>query len=116
MWVTVNIGKQTLKVFFDTGCGSGLRISRSALDALPKNALNSARLRKRRAMGVGGIEQEHVGDLREAKLGSVRITPLEFDTSASSDEMLLGWLPFKQSRITLDFEKKTVWVEPSNAE
>jgi len=64
-------------------------------------------------MGVGGVEQEYVGVLREASLGSVRITPLEFDISAGSAEMLLGWLPFKQSRMTIDFERKKVWVEPS---
>jgi len=113
LWLNIKIGKQTIKAFFDTGCGSGLRLSRAVLEAIPENALTSTRFRKRKAMGVGGVEQEHVGILKEAEMGSVRMTPLEFDTSAASREILLGWLPFKQSRITIDFEKKKVWVEPS---
>lgn len=113
MWVKIKIGTQELTAFLDTGCGSGLRLSKAAMDALPKSALTSSRLRKRRAMGVGGVEQEYVGVLREATLGSVRITPLEFDIGTGSPDMLLGWLPFKQSRITIDFERKKVWVESS---
>lgn len=113
LWVKIKIGTQSVKAFFDTGCGSGLRLSRSALETLPETALTSTRLRKRKAMGVGGVEQEHVGVLQEAEIGSVRMIPLEFDTSAASRDNLLGWLPFKQSRITIDFEKKKVWVEPS---
>jgi hypothetical protein len=116
MWVKIKTADQTVKAFFDTGCGSGLRISRTTLDALPKSALQSTRLRKRQAMGVGGVEQEHVGVLKEAMLGSVRMIPLEFDISSGSEAILLGWLPFNQSRITLDFEKKMVWVEPSAAQ
>lgn len=116
MWVDIKIGAQNLTAFFDTGCGSGLRLSKAVLDALPKSLLTSPHLRKRKAMGVGGVEQEHVGVLREATIGNVRMTPLEFDMSAGSTDILLGWLPFKQSRITLDFEKKKVWVEPSSAE
>lgn len=112
MWVKIKVGSQTVRAFFDTGCGSGLRLSAAALDAIPKTAFTSPRLRKRRAMGVGGIEHEQVGVLREAELGTLRMVPLEFDTSPGSSDMLLGWLPFKQTRMTIDFEKKKVWVEP----
>lgn len=114
LWVKIKVGSQTIRAFLDTGCGSGLRLSSSALEALPETALTSTRLRKRKAMGVGGVEQEHVGLLKEAEIGSVRMIPLEFDTSAGSRDILLGWLPFKQSRITIDFERKKVWVEPSS--
>lgn len=112
MWVKIKVDQQTISAFFDTGCGSGLRLSAQALEKLPKSALVSATLRKRRAMGVGGIEQEQVGVLRQAQLGSVRMVPLEFDTSPNSHDILLGWLPFKQSSITIDFEKRIVWVAP----
>ncbi|RFC45295.1 MAG: Aspartyl protease [Verrucomicrobia bacterium] len=112
MWIKIKIGSQTVRAFFDTGCGSGLRLSTAALDAIPKSAFSSPHLRKRRAMGVGGIEHEKVGVLREAELGTLRMVPLEFDTSPSSNDILLGWLPFKQTRMTIDFEKKKVWVEP----
>jgi len=116
MWIKIKIGDQTIRAFFDTGCGSGLRLSAAALAAIPQSSLATPRLRKRRAMGVGGIEHEQVGVLREAELGSLRMVPLEFDTSVSSNEMLLGWLPFKQTRMTIDFEKKKVWVEPVKAD
>jgi hypothetical protein len=116
MWIKIKIGNQMIRAFLDTGCGSGLRLTADALNSLPKDALATQRLRKRRAMGVGGIEHEQVGVLCEAQLGSLRIAPLEFDTSVSSSEMLLGWLPFKQTRMTIDFEKKKVWVEPSKAD
>ena len=114
MWVQVKVGAQTVRAFFDTGCGSGLRIPQLILDTIPKNYVSTPRLLKRKAMGVGGIEVEHVGLLREAQMGGVRISPLEFDTSAGSSDALLGWGPFKRHRITLDFERKKVWVEPAS--
>jgi len=113
MWVYVKIGAQTVRAFFDTGCGSGLRIPQLILDTIPKNHVSTPRLLTRKAMGVGGVEVEHVGLLREAQVGSVRMSPLEFDTSAGSSDALLGWGPFKRHRITLDFEQKKVWVEPA---
>ncbi len=112
MWIMVRIGAQNVRAFFDTGCGSGLRLTSKALEALPKGAIASPRLRSRRAMGVGGVETERVGVLKEGILGSLRMAPLEFDTSPGSNDVLLGWLPFKESRMTIDFEKRKVWVEP----
>jgi hypothetical protein len=113
MWVSLKIGAQTVRAFFDTGCGSGLRIPQLVLDTIPQTSVSTPRLIKRKAMGVGGIEVEHVGLLKEAYLGNVRLTPLEFDTSSGSREALLGWGPFRRHRITLDFEKSRVWVEPA---
>lgn len=111
MWVTLKVGAQTVRAFFDTGCGSGLRIPQLILDTIPQTWVTTPHLLKRKAMGVGGIEVEHVGLLKEARLGSLRISPLEFDTSAGSNDALLGWGPFRRHRITLDFEQKKVWVE-----
>jgi hypothetical protein len=112
MWVKIKVDQQSISAFFDTGCGSGLRLSAQALAKIPKTALVSTTLRKRKAMGVGGVEQEQVGVLKQAQLGSIRMIPLEFDTSANSSDILLGWLPFKQSRMTIDFERRTVWIAP----
>ncbi len=116
IWIQIKVGTQTVRAFFDTGCGSGLRLTASALASVPKSAIASPRLRKRNAMGVGGVEQEHVGVLHEATLGTLRVAPLEFDTSAASKDVLLGWLPFRQSRMTIDFEKRKVWVEATKRE
>jgi hypothetical protein len=53
-----------------------------------------------------------VGHLYGAYLGQVRIEPLEFDTSPGTTEALLGWAPFKRNRITIDFIRRKIWVEP----
>lgn len=113
MWVKLEIEGQFVRAFLDTGCGSGLRLPEKTLKQLPGSALKSPYLRKRKAMGVGGVEQERVGILREAILGNLRLTPLEFDTSTGGSDTLLGWLPFRKNRITLDFERRKVWVERS---
>ena len=111
MWVSLQVGGQSVRAFLDTGCGSGLRLPEKTLKQLPEGALKSPFLRKRKAMGVGGVEQERVGILREAILGNLRLTPLEFDTSAGGSDTLLGWLPFRKNRITIDFDRRKVWVE-----
>ena len=112
MWLVLNIAGKEVRAFFDSGCGSGLRLPAAVVQALPAAALKSQHLRKRRAMGVGGVEIEQVGLLYGAQLGQVRIEPLEFDTSPGSTEALLGWAPFKKNRITIDFTRRRVWVEP----
>ena len=112
MWLVLNISGKQVRAFFDSGCGSGLRLPAAVVKGLPAAALKSQQLRKRRAMGVGGVEIEQVGLLYGAQLGQVRIEPLEFDTSPGSTEALLGWAPFKKNRITLDFTRRTLWVEP----
>ena len=113
MWVSLQIDDQSVRAFFDTGCGSGLRLPEKTLKQLPEGALKSPFLRKRKAMGVGGVEQERVGILREAILGNLRLTPLEFDTSSGGSDTLLGWLPFRKNKITIDFDRRKVWVERS---
>lgn len=116
MWLTLNIAGKAVRAFFDTGCGSGLRLPGTVVKGLPAAALQSANLRKRRAMGVGGIEIEQVGALHGAQLGKVRIEPLEFDTIPGSTETLLGWGPFKKNRITIDFTRRQIWIEPKTGE
>lgn len=111
MWITLSIGNQSVRAFFDTGCGSGLRLTSEILASLPKSVFASTYLKKRRAMGVGGVEMERVGVFKEATLDTLRMRPLEFDTSPGSRDVLLGWLPFSQNRMTIDFEKKRIWVE-----
>lgn len=112
MWLVLKIAGTEVRAFFDSGCGSGLRLPEAVVRKLPKTALKSELLRKRKAMGVGGVETEQVGQLNGAYLGQVRIEPLEFDTSPGTTEALLGWAPFKKNRITIDFERRKIWVEP----
>jgi len=112
MWVVLNIAGKEVRAFFDSGCGSGLRLPAVLVKGLPAAALKSQQLRKRRAMGVGGVEIEQVGLLYGAQLGQDRIEPLEFDTSPGSTEALLGWAPFKKNRITIDFTRHKLWIEP----
>lgn len=112
MWLLLNIAGREVRAFFDSGCASGLRLPPAVVKGLPAAALKSQHLRKRRAMGVGGVEIEQVGLLYGAQLGQVRIEPLEFDTSPGSTEALLGWAPFKKNRITLDFTRRKLWIEP----
>jgi hypothetical protein len=116
MWVNLQIDGQSVRAFLDTGCGSGLRLPEKTLKQLPESALISPFLKKRKAMGVGGVEHERVGILREAILGNLRLTPLEFDTSTGGSHTLLGWLPFSKNRITIDFERRKVWVERADAD
>jgi hypothetical protein len=52
-----------------------------------------------------------VGVFKEATLDTLHVRPLEFDISPGSRDVLLGWLPFSQNRMTIDFEKKRIWVE-----
>jgi hypothetical protein len=112
MWLVLKIAATQVRAFFDSGCGSGLRLPEAVLKKLPKSALKSQLLSKRKAMGVGGVETEQVGQLLGASLGQVRIEPLEFDTSPGTTEALLGWAPFKKNRITIDFTRHKIWVEP----
>jgi hypothetical protein len=112
MWLVLRIAGTEVRAFFDSGCGSGLRLPEAVVKKLPKAALKSQLLRKRKAMGVGGVETEQVGQLHGAYLGQVRIEPLEFDTSPGTTEALLGWAPFKKNRITIDFIRRKIWVEP----
>jgi hypothetical protein len=112
MWLTLHIAGKEVRAFFDTGCGSSLRLPGAVVKGLPETALKSQNLHKRKAMGVGGVEIEQVGQLRGAQVGMVRIEPLEFDTSSASTEALLGWGPFKENRITIDFPRRKIWVEP----
>lgn len=112
MWLVLRIAGKEVRAFFDSGCGSGLRLPGSVVKKLPATAFKSEPLRKRKAMGVGGVEVEQVGQLSEAQLGQVRIEPLEFDTSPGTTEALIGWAPFKNNRITIDFTQRTLWVEP----
>jgi hypothetical protein len=112
MWLLLQIAGKEVRAFFDSGCGSGLRLPPAAVKGLPAGALKSGHLRKRRAMGVGGVEIEQVGQLYGAQLGQVRIEPLEFDTSPGSTEALLGWAPFKKNKITIDFTRHKIWIEP----
>ena len=112
LWVNVNIAGQSVRAFFDTGCGSSLRLPASALANLPPSAWTSSNRKKREAMGVGGVEMEEIGTLKEAFVGKVRITPVEYDTSAVCRDAMLGWGPFRNNRITLDFQRNCVWVEP----
>jgi hypothetical protein len=112
MWLVLKIAGTEVRAFFDSGCGSGLRLPGSVVKKLPDTAIKTGPLRKRKAMGVGGVEIEQVGQLSGAQLGQVRIEPLEFDTSPGSTETLIGWAPFKKNRITIDFTQRKIWVEP----
>jgi hypothetical protein len=112
MWLVLRIAGAEVRAFFDSGCGSGLRLPESVVKKLPQTVFNSQPLRKRKAMGVGGVEIEQVGQLHGAQLGNVRIEPLEFDTSPGTNESLIGWAPFKKNRITIDFAQRKIWIEP----
>ena len=113
IWVVVKIEDKEVRAFFDSGCGSSLRIPPDILKTIPKSAFVSENLQKRRAMGVGGIEIERVGKFKRAQVGNVRFEPLEFDTSPGSNEALIGWGPFSKHRITIDFVEHKIWVEPT---
>jgi hypothetical protein len=111
LWMDLWIGSMKIQAFFDSGCGTSLRIPKETLDSIPKNLVLSQSIKQRKAMGVGGVEVEDVGVLREAKIGNLKISPLEFDTTSSTTETLLGWGPFKNSRLTIDFVKNKIWFE-----
>ena len=105
------IGSMKIQAFFDSGCGTSLRIPKETLDSIPKNFVLGQNVKQRKAMGVGGVEVEDVSVLREARIGNLKISPLEFDTTSSTTETLLGWGPFKNSRLTIDFVKNKIWFE-----
>jgi hypothetical protein len=88
------IGSKKIPAFFDSGCGTSLRIPKAILDSIPKAQILTTSLKQRKAMGVGGVEIEDVGVLREARLGNLKISPLEYDTTLSTTETLIGWGPF----------------------
>jgi hypothetical protein len=111
LWVDLWIGTLKIQAFFDSGCGTSLRIPKEILDSIPKNFVLNQSIKQSKAMGVGGVEVEDVGVLREAKLGNLKISPLEFDTTSSTTETLIGWGPFKNSRLTVDFIKNKIWFE-----
>jgi hypothetical protein len=111
LWMDLWIGSMKIQAFFDSGCGTSLRIPKEILDSIPKNFVLSHGSKQRKAMGVGGVEVEDVGVLKEAKIGNLKISPLEFDTTSSTTETLLGWGPFKNSRLTIDFVKNKIWFE-----
>ena len=111
LWIDLWIGSMKVQAFFDSGCGTSLRIPKETLDSIPKNFVLNQGVKQRKAMGVGGVEVEDVGVLREAKIGNLKISPLEFDTTSSTTETLLGWGPFKNSKLTIDFVKNKIWFE-----
>ncbi len=113
LWVKVTIAGQKIPAFFDTGCGSTLRLPSTVLEKLPASAWASTHRSTRAAMGVGGVEMEEIGTLHEARIGGVRLTPVEYDTSPTTRDAMLGWGPFRKNRITIDFQRKCVWVEPT---
>ena len=112
IWVDLWIGSKKIPAFFDSGCGTSLRIPKAILDSIPKAQLLNTNLKRRKAMGVGGVEIEDVGVLREVRLGNLKISPLEYDTTLSTTETLIGWGPFKNHRLTIDFTRNKIWFEP----
>lgn len=113
LWIDLHIGNQRLVAFLDTGCGSSLRLPEKVLRRLPPSAFTAQKRKKRRAMGVGGVEMEEFGQLREVRIQSIRWAPLEFDTSPDCTEALLGWEPFRPFCTTIDFRRRRIWVESS---
>ena len=111
IWVDLWIGSKKIPAFFDSGCGTSLRIPKAILDSIPKAQILTTSLKQRKAMGVGGVEIEDVGVLREARLGNLKISPLEYDTTLSTTETLIGWGPFKNHRFTIDFTRNKIWFE-----
>ncbi|MEI6712119.1 MAG: retropepsin-like aspartic protease [Verrucomicrobiota bacterium] len=113
LWVTVSIEGHPITAFFDTGYGSDLRLPACELAKLAPQTLASSPTKKRPAMGVGGVVMEETGQLKEARVGDLRITPVEYDTSEGCTEAMLGWGAFRNQRITIDFQRNCVWVESS---
>ncbi len=111
IWVDLWIGSKKITAFFDSGCGTALRIPKAILDSIPKERVLTTNLKQRKAMGVGGVEVEDVGVLREVRLGNLKISPLEYDTTLSTTETLIGWGPFKRHRLTIDFTRNKIWLE-----
>lgn len=111
IWVDLWFGPKKISAFFDSGCGTSLRIPKAILDSIPKAQIVNTNLKQRKAMGVGGVELENVGVLREVRLGNLKISPLEYDTTLSTTETLLGWGPFKNHRLTIDFARNKIWFE-----
>ena len=111
IWLDLWIGTMKIQAFFDSGCGTSLRIPKATLDSIPKNYVRNESIKQRKAMGVGGVEVEDVGVLREARIGNLKISPIEFDTTASTTETLIGWGPFKNHRFTIDFVRNKIWFE-----
>ena len=111
MWVDLRIGSRNVTAFFDSGCGTSLRIPKAILDSIPKTEVLKTKLKQRKALGVGGVEIEDVGVLRDVRLGNLKISPLEYDTTLSTTETLIGWGPFKNHRLTIDFTRNKIWFE-----
>jgi hypothetical protein len=111
LWITVKIAGRPIEAFLDTGYGSDLRLPACELNKLPTSARQNTATQKRPAMGVGGVEMEETGFIKEAHIGSIRLAHVEIETSENCTEAMVGWGAFRNRRITIDFQQNRVWVE-----
>ena len=112
LWVTLRIGTRPIRAFFDSGYAANLRLPSKLASSLPQSAFEFWEPEAvQRQLGIGGIELDSVGRLREATLGSVTLRPLSFHASSNAQETILGWGPFRNLKTTIDFQRKRVWVE-----
>lgn len=113
LWVDLKYGGMRRRVMWDTGFASSLRIPpemASHMEERPKGSRVS--LPKRVVLiGVGGMELDTLGETGEVALGSLRYRSMNFQSNTSCTEAALGWLPFRDARLTLDFKRSCVWVE-----
>lgn len=109
--VDLLVGATTIHALLDTGCSSPLNLTQKDVGRLPGQAIAASGARMQKSMGIAGLETSRSGTLREVRLGNIRLSPVEFDSSPSSSDSLLGWGAFRNRRIVLDFLKKRVWVE-----
>lgn len=113
LWVKIQVSGKTIPAFFDTGYAANLRAPSPTILTLPPHSHSSFQNSRQtqKQLGVSGVELDHVGRLHKITLGDVQIDDVEYHASDSCREAILGWGPFRPHRVTLDFQRKRVWVE-----
>jgi predicted aspartyl protease len=113
LWVTLRIAGHPVRAFFDTGYAANLRLPTQLASRLPPAAFESWQPEPvQRQLGIGGIELDSLGRLREASIGSLSLRPLAFHASPKAEEAILGWGPFRTLKTTIDFQRQRIWIEP----
>jgi hypothetical protein len=113
IWVKLRVAERSLHAVLDTGYAGNLRLPAESARSLPRSALEFWKSEPTHPnLGVGGVELDSLGQFTEVQLGSLTLRPLAFHASPNSQEILLGWGPFRPLKTTLDFRRKRIWVEP----
>ncbi len=108
--VTLEIGGQTIRALFDTGCSSALSLSQNDLQKIPWQSYPKGIRHSQKSMGIAGLETALRGTFNQVTVGNIVLGPVDFDATAADSDSLLGWGAFRTRRIVLDFKHKKVWV------